>query len=89
MDAESTGQMEHCVTLEGDSVPSEAVVRTVAQAKGVGPLEMPSLYGIVDPEALDTIFKGGGGSYVEFPFCGYTVTVVSDGRIIVQNCETP
>lgn len=88
MDTEHTEQVEHCVTLEDDSVPSEAVVRAIAQAKGVDPVEMPSLYGIVDPEALDTVFKSSGGSYVQFPFCGYTVAVVSDGRIIVQNGET-
>lgn len=88
MDTENTEQIEHCVTLEDDSVPSEAVVQVIAQAKGVDPLEMPSLYRIVDPEALDTVFKGSSGSYVQFPFCGYTVTVASDGRIIIQNCET-
>lgn len=88
MDTETTDQVEYRVTPEDDSVPSEVVVRAIAQAKGVDPLEIPSLYGIVDPEALDTVFKGSGESYVQFPFCGYTVTVVSDGRIIVQNGET-
>lgn len=88
MDAENTEQMEHRVTLEDDAAPSEAVVQAIAQAKGIDPLEMPSLYEIMDPEALDAVLKRGSISYIQFPFCGYTVIVVADGRILVQNCET-
>lgn len=88
MDPGNTEQMEHCVTLEADSVLSEALPRAIAQLKGIDPLEMPSLYEIVDPEALDAVFKRGSISYVQFPFCGYSITVVSDGRILVQNGGT-
>lgn len=88
MDTENTEEIEHCVTIEGDTVPSEAVVSTIAQAKGISPLEMPSLYDIVDPEALDGVFKGRDLSYIQFPYYGYKVIVVSDGHIIIQDCET-
>lgn len=88
MDERNRKQIEHCVTLEEDDVPSEAVARAIAQAKGSSPLEIPTLYESVDPEALDTVVEGRDFSYIQFPFCGYTVMVVSDGRIIVQDCET-
>lgn len=88
MDTENTEEIEYCVTLEGDTVPSEAVVRAIAQTKGISPVEMPALYEIVDPEALDAIFKGRNLSYIQFSYYGYKVIVVSDGRIIIQDCET-
>jgi hypothetical protein len=88
MGMKDTEQIERCVTLEDDSVPSEAVIRTIAQAKGVDPLEMPALYEIVDPEALDAVFNGDSLSYVQFPFRGYEVIVASDEQILIQDCET-
>ena len=87
MTSKDTKQIEHTATVEGDDVPSEVVVRAIAQAKGISPLEMPALYDIVDPEALDAVLKGRDLSYVRFPFGGYTVTVMSDGRIIVRGCD--
>lgn len=86
MNTENTEEIEYCVTLEGDAVPSEAVIRAIAQTKGISPVEMPALYEIVDPEALDAVFKGRDFSYIQFPYYGYKVIVVSDGRIIIQDC---
>lgn len=88
MDGENNEEIEYCGTIEGDTDPSEAVIRAIAQAKGISPLEMPMLYEIVDPEALDAIFKGRDLSYIQFLYYGYKVIVVSDGRIIIQDCET-
>lgn len=88
IDSENSEEIEYCVTIEGGAVPSETVVRTIVQAKGISPLEMPALYEIVDPEALDAIFKGKDLSYIQFLYYGYKVIVVSDGRIIIQDCET-
>lgn len=88
MNTENNEDIEHCVTIEGDADPSETVIRTIAQAKGISPLEMPMLYEIVDPEALDAVFKGRNLSYIQFLYYGYKVIVVSDGRIILQDCET-
>lgn len=84
---ETTDQMEGCIALEDGSVPSEAIVKAIAQAKGVDPLELPALYEVVDPEVLDAVFKGGGFSFVQFTFCGYEVIVASGGQIILQDCE--
>lgn len=88
MDGGNNEEIEYCGTIEGDTDPSEAVIRAIAQAKGISPLEMPMLYEIVDPEALDAIFKGRDLSYIQFLYYGYKVIVVSDGRIIIQDCET-
>lgn len=85
MNNENNGQMEHSITLESNSVPSEAVVRAIAQAKGIDPLEMPTLYEILDPDALDELFKGHTLRYIQFSYDGYDVIVESNGRITIQN----
>lgn len=88
MDAENNGGTEHCVTLEEDSIPSEAVVRAIAQAKDIDPLEMPALYDIMDPEAINAVYNGGEFSGVQFSFCGYEVSITSNGQISLQASET-
>ncbi|MFC7080344.1 HalOD1 output domain-containing protein [Halorussus caseinilyticus] len=40
----------------GDSAPSEAVVRTVAEARDCEPTDLPPLNGTIDPDALDDLF---------------------------------
>ena len=76
------------MTLEEDSVPSEAVVRVIAQAKDIDPLEMPALYGSMDPEAINAVYDGGGFSGVQCSFCGYEVSITSNGQISLQASET-
>lgn len=76
-------------------VPSQTVVELVARSEGVSPEELcppkyESLHEVVDPEALDSLFaetvRGGerGPGSISFQFCGYDVTVHSDGTVEVE-----
>lgn len=65
--------------------PSEAVVMAVAERKGVGPTEVPPLHDVIDPDALDDVFRGRRSGRVTFEYAGYEVTV--SGRRDVQMTE--
>lgn len=72
-------------------VPSYRVVEAVATREGVDPTELrPKLNDVVDPDALDRLFSDGSATreaptgHVEFRYCGYDVTVFSDGRVDVR-----
>lgn len=67
-----------------DASPSEAVVEAVAEAKGVSPLALEQpLYEVVDPDALDALFAGSGGTVacLRFTYQGYAVEIAGDGEI--------
>lgn len=60
---------------------SEAVISAVAEAKGLDPLEVgPPLAEVIDPDALDSLFRGGVGT-VTFEYAGYEVTVDDEGDV--------
>jgi hypothetical protein len=65
--------------------PCEAVVRRVANAEGVDPLELPPLYGSVDPDALNSLVDPmpGSGSVrrCDFVYNGYEVSITGDGVV--------
>lgn len=76
--------------MEGYSIePSSdtlsiAVLETIAAREGVDPTAVRDpLYGVVDPEALDSLFQNGHGRVV-FAYHGYEVTVSSEGCITLQ-----
>ncbi|MCU4751973.1 hypothetical protein OB919_08250 [Halobacteria archaeon AArc-curdl1] len=73
---------------------SYRIIAAVAEKEGVDPtaLEPPeydSLYDVLNPEALDSLFaprQNGAtrsGGFVEFEYAGYDVTVFSDGTVDV------
>jgi len=63
---------------------SETVLREVAAEEGVGPDELrPPLYDVVDPEALDRVFRERTGQ-VSFEYHGYVVTVDHEGSVSLQ-----
>lgn len=73
----------------GDEPASEAVVRAVAEFKGVGPVEIEPLYNVVDPEALDAIVEGA--DRIREPACSVSfriedvhVRVSTDRRVYVR-----
>lgn len=86
----------------GESV-SEGVVTAVSAISGIAPIsETPSdresaqalepLYSVVDPDALDSVFRTGRGNTapnrrVTFPYHGYEVTVHSEDCISVTRPE--
>ncbi len=70
---------------------TERVLQRVADAEGTEPSELEEpLYEVVDPEALETIFKSfEDGPHREagelrFPYHGYDVTVHADGEVSVR-----
>ncbi|ELY66492.1 HalOD1 output domain-containing protein [Natronococcus jeotgali] len=70
--------------------PSVRVVEAVADAEGVDPTDLePSLHEAVDAAALDELFAPTAGSArrngsLSFAYCGYDVTVRSDGRVALE-----
>ncbi|MDZ7730747.1 MAG: HalOD1 output domain-containing protein [Natrialbaceae archaeon] len=73
---------------------SYEVIEAVAQQEGIDatdiePPEYEALYSVLNPEALDSLFapredgSTRGDGQVEFSFCGYDITVSSDGQVEV------
>lgn len=67
---------------------STAVVVAVADVTDTHPTDLPPLYDVVDPDALDAIFRPSGdgqpgpGVHVTFTMAGCTVSI-RDGAITV------
>ena len=76
---------------DGELGVCQAVIASVAGAKGIGPEELsPPLYEVVDPDALDSVFTNTSGSRqaegsVSFEFAGHPITVHSSGEIVVYS----
>jgi hypothetical protein len=62
---------------------SLGVVYAAAIADGKDPIEMPSLYGVIDPDALDALLANRGRGRVEFEYGNFHVAVHGDGRIVL------
>ena len=70
------------MTMDGSV--SEAVLSAVADREGVGPEELGTpLYDVIDPEALDNLFRNGSGR-VTFEYMNYVVTVDNRGTVRVE-----
>lgn len=68
--------------------PVHAVVNTIAAADDTDPADLPPLNNVVDPDALDTLLtsperRSIDGS-VTFTYCGYGITVRSNGTVSVD-----
>lgn len=70
---------------------SMEVIEAVATRSGVAPVDLPErLYDVIDPDALDGLLTlpnsdAGRPISVEFTYCGYHITVNSDGRIALDS----
>ncbi|MFC7142230.1 HalOD1 output domain-containing protein [Halosimplex aquaticum] len=67
---------------------SETVVSSVAAHKGVEEMALPSLYDVLDPDALDSLFDTPGptqGGRVRFHYAGCIVVCESDGTVDVRD----
>ncbi len=72
---------------EGGGTPATAVVEAVAAAEGVDATELPSLYEVIDTDALNSLFSSPGAEAVlSFRVDNWNVFVNADGRIRV--CDT-
>jgi len=76
------------VTVDAPSSPSQAIVMGIAERKGVNPTQMPPLYEMVDPEALDGLFQNEQSGQVMFEYAGYEVIVHGNGYIDIHEVET-
>lgn len=79
----------------GTVVPSHAIVEEIAKREGVpieevAPPTYQPLHDVVDPQALDDLFtprkngKPRGTGRVTFEYCGYEITVESDGSVSIE-----
>ncbi|UTF55623.1 HalOD1 output domain-containing protein [Natronosalvus rutilus] len=67
----------------------EQIVDGVAALEGTDPLELPPLYDVVEPDALESIFSPtiSGTARVgriEFPYAGHTITVEVEDEPVVR-----
>lgn len=69
----------------GEYSVSEAVVKAVAEADDVDPTELPPLYEQVDPDALEKLFQNPSNGVVTVDYHTYTVTVRSDGGVLLES----
>lgn len=68
---------------------TEAVVDAVAAAAGVSPLQLEPIATVVDPDALNAVFRDGEtGVHVEFEYSGYVVSVTDGTDVSVTQDET-
>lgn len=72
---------------------STAVVEAVAEAESVSPTEIDTpLHRVVDPEALNRLFRSERSSMdgcprVSFTYTGYEITVHGPERIVVRRAN--
>jgi|GEM_PF-1711219 len=76
-----------------DKPVTEAIVETVAEIKGVGPLDLAPLYDVIDSDALNDFCRGKWSQppqslSVEFRYEGCTVIVGADGEVTVCTLNT-
>lgn len=65
---------------------SLSIVRTIADREGVDPTELPPLYEVIDPDALDGLVDRNTGDriVVRFTYSGHVVTVETDDEPTVS-----
>lgn len=80
MDPPLLSQEQRSISIE--------VVSRVADLKGCDPVDLSPLHEILDPDALDALFRPlqdgtsrVGEGFVRFEYEGYRVTVTGDGEI--------
>ena len=72
------------VQSSGEWEPSTAIVETVSARTGQSVVDLPPLYDVVDPDALDDLFTGRQTlGVVTFEYAGHDVTVRADRTVDV------
>jgi hypothetical protein len=75
----------------GSQLVSEAVLATVAEAASTDPLDLPPLYGAVDPDALNALLGARDrslpteGVAVSFGYAGFAVEIDGVGTVVVSS----
>lgn len=60
------------------------IVGAVAEAVDTDPVELPPLYQVVDPEAIETVLVTADDACVQFEYAGQAVEIRSDGTVTVD-----
>lgn len=73
-------------TRESDGSPVTVIVEALARATGVDQADLPPLYEVVDPDAINALFERHGGAenanaLLSFRIDTWNVFVRGDGRI--------
>ena len=77
------------VTWDRDSenTPVFAIISAVAAASGTDPLDLPPLYEVIDPDALNLVLTSRQDTAVDrldFQYAGYEVVVLGSGEVHVS-----
>lgn len=76
-------------SVDGDQPLSLAVVDCVSKADGGDPDSRPPLYEVIDPEALNDLFRDQNAGEVTFTYFDYEITVNGDAVITRRTEEQP
>lgn len=67
--------------IADDPTPTIGVVELVSAASGTNPRDLPPLNDVIDPDALDTLFREHDFGVVVFQYYGFEVVVSADGEL--------
>jgi len=82
---ERTNHVVHDSEADSSGPTSARVIRCVSVVTGRDPLDLPPLYDVVDPDALDTLVsRDGDACTLSFEFAGAHVRVSGTGDIHVS-----
>lgn len=70
-------------SIEDGQSPSAAVIHAVSIATDTDPLELPSLFDAVNPQALDNLFTDPSAGVVSFEWADCLVTFDGEGVVTV------
>ncbi|SDQ37525.1 HalOD1 output domain-containing protein [Natronobacterium texcoconense] len=93
---DSDSETYHTWCVDGEYEPATtAVLMAVTSIRGVGPDELEALSERVDPDALNTLVTHWQADSrtvegeLSFPFAGCSVTVRSNGEIVIEPDGVP
>lgn len=76
--------------LDPDESVTDGVIEAVSEASNLDPTSLDPLYSVIDPDALDALFKPGysGTPQVTFQYNGCEIQVINDRKIVLRTTVT-
>jgi len=71
----------HALQRGADSDYVFSVLQRIATERGSDPVELPPIGRVIDPDAMERLLRSSEATSITFGYCGYDVTVTSDGRV--------
>ncbi|WP_425494354.1 HalOD1 output domain-containing protein [Natronoglomus mannanivorans] len=72
--------------------PSHAVIAAVSSVSQSNPIELDTLYSVIDPDALNKLCSSNSDTtcHLTFGFAGYQITVDATGKVVLksEDCST-